>query len=631
LTHFTDSDFNDEKPTIGFDLSSGAHILNYSLTFSDDATGGTGLDLFETTDLNILGKDYYWLTAGNTSATNQQFDFLDSANTVVVTEGSNATSVVIAGKTYDISIVYIDTTDVILSVDGVQTNKLDEGDTYKVAEDTYVAVKSNLYSEKEAGVSKAEISIGSGKLTMKNGEDIELNTEDVDGVKAYITMSGNNLQKIVIEWNLDDDAWIAPGTDLTMPGLEAVKLSMTDFYVPNKEVTELENDGDDKMMLNTVVEDGDIDLNLLYLNSTKTGIDGIGKDSDEKLVTSENLNMVLNESTDRWFVASAKTTQDAESYVFELTDITDETPSKNTTTIKNIANDKEYTLDIGETETLGIVSLTLTAANDDKGIANFTISGTGATFNTLYTAAGMKIQLPYNSSATADGVLNVTTDPTSWDMNFTAEDKDGNINSGKSFTATVGITSDHEAQVSDVSTTEYETSDGSDEYQGYVTSDLATKTLRKDADQDTLEIDYAGDESYANVYVAAPQAVAISVGGTTGGLGDVLVPDTEAIPNNNLIVIGGSAVNRVSAQLLGLTYPAYGAAFTEKTGVGADEAILKLTTNPSYSTKVALLVAGWEGKDTKAATKALYSKSVALAGKSEVVLKTVTEASTALK
>jgi hypothetical protein len=316
--------------------------------------------------------------------------------------------------------------------------------------------------------------------------------------------------------------------------------------------------------------------------------------------------------------------------VFELTGISDETASKNTTTIKDVANDKEYKLSLGDAATsIGILNLQLTAASDDLGTATFAITGTGSNFNKLYTANGMKIQLPVNSVSAGDGNINLSVNPTTFVENFTEADKDGNINSGKSLTATVGITSDQKVQVNSVSTTQYETSDGSKLYQGYLTSDLATKTLRNDQDQDTLDIEYHGDQSYANVYVAAPQAIASSSG--SSAVFDIAVPDTDAIPNANLIVIGGSAVNKVAAQLLGLTFPAYGADFTAKTGVGADQAILKLTTNPSYSTKVALLVAGWEGKDTKAASKALISKSVALSGVSEAVLTTVTEATTALK
>ena len=631
LTHFQDSEFNDDEPIIAFDLASGAHIFNYTLTFTENAEGGAGLDLFETTDLTMLGRTYYWLTATNTTALGQEFTLLDSANTAIIAEG-NATTVIVAGKSYGISIVYIDTTDVILKVNGVQTNKLSEGDTFKVAEDTYIAVKNNLYNEKESGISNVEISIGSGKIVLKNGEEVELNTEDVDGLKAYISMSGNNLQKIVLEWNLDDDAWIAPGTDLVLSGLETVKLSMLGFNVAKKEMTSISNDGDDKLTLNTFVKDGDVSLNLLYLNSSNSGFAGIGKDSDEKLVTSTINSIVLNKSIQKYFVASAATTREAESYVLELRDIDDSDPVKNTTTIRNLASGNDITIDIGETETLDLVNLKLEAANERTGVVNFSISGTGYTFNKLYTKEGLKIQLPIDSVVTGDGYINITgaqgnlTDatyePATFVMNFTEENKDGNINTGSSFTSTLGSSSEG-AQVNSVSVDDFETEDGSDNYVGYVSSDLATKTLIKTGgDQDTLDIEYHGTEAYADVYVSAPGAVA-----TTGGSSafDVMMSDAGAIPDAELIVIGGSCVNKVSAQLLGLTYPACGSAFTEKTLVGKDQAILRLMSNPSYSTKSALLVAGWEAKDTRAAAKALYVNSAAYSGKTEVVLNTVTE------
>ena len=66
----------------------------------------------------------------------------------------------------------------------------------------------------------------------------------------------------------------------------------------------------------------------------------------------------------------------------------------------------------------------------------------------------------------------------------------------------------------------------------------------------------------------------------------------------NLILVGGPAVNRLSAQFLGVTYPAYGEASGLKTG----EAVLSLKDNGD---KVALIVAGWEGTDTQRAAAVL--------------------------
>jgi len=149
------------------------------------------------------------------------------------------------GNSFDVSIDFISETEVILNVNGVATNKLSEGGTYKIDSNTYVAVKSILYSSKETGVSKAEVSIGSGKIEIENNKEVKINNEDISDItgsnsiiNGYITANGNNLDKIVLEWILDDDAWIIPGEDLVMPGFEAVKLSMGGFNIPSELLSE---------------------------------------------------------------------------------------------------------------------------------------------------------------------------------------------------------------------------------------------------------------------------------------------------------------------------------------------------------------------------------------------------------
>ena len=144
-------------------------------------------------------------------------------------------------------------------------------------------------------------------------------------------------------------------------------------------------------------------------------------------------------------------------------------------------------------------------------------------------------------------------------------------------------------------------------------------------DQGEVIIAYPDDQMESDIVMSA-EAATVSV--STAGSLNVAISDTEALalmPNANLIVLGGAAVNKVSANLLGVTYPSYGAAAFKDISVGKDQALLMLGKNTAFSDKVALLVAGWEAKDTKAAANALISAAAAYAGKSEVVLSTATE------
>lgn len=121
---------------------------------------------------------------------------------------------------------------------------------------------------------------------------------------------------------------------------------------------------------------------------------------------------------------------------------------------------------------------------------------------------------------------------------------------------------------------------------------------------DRVEFMIPGDQVQANVVIKG-----VSSTTTPGGSGNALatydlapsgVLDTQVTTaaDNNLILVGGPAVNKLSAQFLGVTYPAYG----EASGLKQGEAILSMKANGE---KVALIVAGWEGEDTQRAAGVL--------------------------
>jgi len=84
----------------------------------------------------------------------------------------------------------------------------------------------------------------------------------------------------------------------------------------------------------------------------------------------------------------------------------------------------------------------------------------------------------------------------------------------------------------------------------------------------------------------------------------------------NLITVGGPCVNSITADLLGVSYPSCGAA----SGIEPDTAIIELLDNGANT---ALVVAGWEGIDTRRAGIVLANYdddtiAAALAGKTSV-------------
>ena len=103
----------------------------------------------------------------------------------------------------------------------------------------------------------------------------------------------------------------------------------------------------------------------------------------------------------------------------------------------------------------------------------------------------------------------------------------------------------------------------------------------------------------------------ISTGSTTAGateLGAVTVDDSEvaSVAGKNLVVVGGSCINSVAADLLGGAL--CGANFEQKTGAGSGSFVIQ--TFSRSGGKVATLVAGYNAADTTNAAKYLTTQSV---------------------
>ena len=133
-----------------------------------------------------------------------------------------------------------------------------------------------------------------------------------------------------------------------------------------------------------------------------------------------------------------------------------------------------------------------------------------------------------------------------------------------------------------------------------------------DSDQKLATISYPDEQVAALVYGAANSAeIEASTSGGSGTvkvLGSVAVKDSEAasVSTKNLIVVGGSCVNSVAAELLGGAL--CGADFEAKTGAGAGSFLIE--TFSRSSGKVATLVAGYNAGDTANAAKAFTTQTI---------------------
>lgn len=622
LTMFDDNDYKEDTPTVGFKISSGAQIMNYTLDFNTDPLW----DDLDQTDIEIMGKNYFILS----STVNTTLNLLDAANTALVNEGET-TSLVVGDTTYEISAQVYSATQTILTINGERTNSLNVGETQKLkGTTTYVGIKNIFYVSKESGISSVEFAVGSGKLELTDGQDVQINDDSINGLTVDFTNSQEKLQKIVLTWSADDDMFVTDDSSITMPGFENIKMSFTGMTFPAEETFTVQGGSTSYVQLNDFpTKESTEDIDLLYGSSS--AFTGIGKDSDKILRTTNESSFTFTDSTDDYFIASYDDGSTAESYLVKATGFSSENSgANNRTTIQYKKDgawvDKKEDAENGDTVNLGDVSLTIGTVNYASKTVVITAGNANVNFNRLYSKEGLKVWLPWLAAANnsqiaayGPGALNLTSNlaghnSTTFHLAFYEEDKNENIGSGNNFNVTLGWNSDSEAQVSDLvgeSVSAAEVGD-SNIFRTFMYSPLATEFMWDQgsgtSDQDSIEITYHGEESYANAFITD---VGAKVGGSDGSNAiGVPLKDTEiaSASGKNIIVVGGSCVNTVAAELLGGTDRFCGAEWTTATTLGENQFLIK--TFSRTGGKVATLVAGWSAVDTQNAATALTTQDV---------------------
>ncbi len=110
---------------------------------------------------------------------------------------------------------------------------------------------------------------------------------------------------------------------------------------------------------------------------------------------------------------------------------------------------------------------------------------------------------------------------------------------------------------------------------------------------------------------------------TTSSSGGIkqLVPITSSVTKldtevgaaekaKNLVLVGGPAVNRLTAEAMGKAYPSFGSA----SGIPENAAWISVIDDAFTNGKVAVVVAGWEADDTRLATSVLQQAATKLSG-----------------
>ena len=603
--------------------------LNYTIKFS----GGADYDNSTTTALNtdfantkvtMLGKTWTITKAEGTSSGLTKLTLLGGATSTTIDSGKTQ-SVVVNGKTYSVTPTVYDTDSTVsFTINGETLTGLSAGDEDTLSDGTNIGVTTISSSSKESVPSSVEFIIGASKLVLENGQKVNLDESDVDSTLVTINQGSKQLNSIVISMSPSEDSFIGTGQSWTDPVFGAMKvvfggldqktedivfkgstdtatITYKNFNGDNTEldlVTNMSSPGSAgaEMWLG---DDRFTGANLTVLGqSGKIGnqgnmlvADGDSAFSNNDLTNMEGLRLLVTDSDGQSRMI------DLDSVDLTKSQITFKDEVKDTKTTVDFVNGSNSNKDVGFGATVDFIvnqSINSTYDTGTGSYINFTRLNS-QTDNRMLTSlegqmglrnVGNNIELDlYNSTNDGKGLV------ANFSVYYDTSNKQVEANSPQNTGGMDAVTKDSDTQ----------TGIDSAKYGALVTYDTSSSG-RQD-----LSIAYPESKTIADVYIA-PVGAIVSGGGIATVVKDSDIGDAKS--TKDLIVVGGSAVNQIAAELLKVTYPTYGVdpAWTTATGVGPDMAIIKLfsATDKDFGTgNVALLVAGYEAKDTQAAAKAL--------------------------
>ena len=610
----------DDKVGDYLKFEDGTVMFEYELEFSEGLESDIDndqLEDLEDEELVILGQPFTIVNA-EIDTTNEELEllFLGGADSLIMDEGEEK-NITIGDKDYNIKVLLIsdekDSEDmkVKFNINGEDVDKMSEGDTEELSDGTIIGVRELLDNEFGEGKDLVEFFIGANKVEFKDnyGDDdfesgVEINSENIEDASVKIKgfVSGDDFKITTIKYRLNADA--EDGGNIYVPEGKGVRsfLDEPEGMLGNWDIIyegledhdfseiELDSSGDDEYKLKFENRNG-LEYNVPFLSTEGDFKYG---DEDDDLIFREDT------STTRYFI-------DEDDY-FVVTDDNDETGVTHILRYESIDDDSNKlqlndegagSLEFSYEGTEGVdaegeiivggntyqfyvgdgpdYSLAVDLTNDGKvdgseafivvkggGLLDLDeISGTTATF-TLRTLAS-EFDEP---SADEEIVFNVEDSGSELDVDLVS-----------------GVNTFNHDNNNDIES-------GMTRYGVYVEIDDDNSN-----DADNLQIEYPLQQRGAEVSVAMGETtitdtkeVCVPYDGKITPVLDTEVTDPSA---SNLILVGGPAVNRLTAQFLGLEYPTYG---NEIDGFEPGDYFAKLVENGD---NVAMLVYGYTAADTR--------------------------------
>ncbi len=668
-----------------FYVKSGLHLAEYVLEFGSspestvqDTAGaasatGTVLDDYENTKINFLGKEYTVVLARRPQSKGEdsiKLTLMGGAASGSLLE-SESTSVTVGDKSYDVALSYVDTTYAKFTVNGEQTDKLQVGDTFKLADGNEVGVSEILYQNYAGGVHSSDFFVGASKLELRDNDVTTLTsgsnvlksgTETISGSDVNIEGTDDNstftLTKIRVNMTAQDDYYVPVNGKLS----DVIKASGDDKELifsnnwdieykglTDEETHDIKLDTSTDRRYNLVFYDGDnkmAKMPFLYANSS-TNLSAAEEATEKDVILAEPLNVTKN---DYFVITGSSGTGTEKSYALQYKGADKVTATSPKIQFKSLGSGEtlEYAVDTSAsnpssavaTIKLGGYSFVVTAANN-KNNSDFDLrvdlDGDGALENygtangaiDVYDYYGMQMQFGMGLYQSANGtgdngertsVLNNTSPhqtltTRNLQINWTTPDSNDYDNQLPAMISIVpAATTTNEVTISSLTiggtSNPSKTPEGEENVgYGYTTMGGKWKYETPSGSPGMFTYSYPKVQRLPQVYVTSG-----AVTSSTGAAGDLTSVEVGVATKldsevadawaQNLIVVGGPCVNTVASELMGSP-----ASCAE--GFTPGKAVVKLFEKNG---KVAMLVAGYSGADTRLAGKVVAQQPSKLMG-----------------
>ncbi|MFT4326674.1 MAG: hypothetical protein ACMXYK_04185 [Candidatus Woesearchaeota archaeon] len=596
-------------PTLMVDLSeaNNRQLWNYTLTI--DPINVTNLGRSEA--IYMLNKRFTF--APDMTQTGNVVLFASEVTTNLVL--NEPVTVESNGQSYTIEIVGANSDDnsIILSVNGrqrtlgignnnIRTDTIDGLEVF--IEDLFITNIPTLSAS-------ANVFVGSQRVELRNGAlaDVEINNERVAGLRGNVTRNaGGELSEINIvysPYNLRNDV---SGFDRVEELLPGDSISDPLFGTFEIRFEGMNFDLRDSAKAHVALEAGRDDFTLVFEDYYGDKVEFVPFTAIRDTTNIDYTFYVEGEGFGVWAV-SEEITEDA---IFALEESFGQTETGTKLyEVVRIRHDGTTSGTYVELRDLGTGSVRSFRENDrvgdseafiddiDSDEESFTLSGAG-TVKTLFLKGG---------------IASITLDNTTLDEAIVIEDDSNYV---KTLDLRYDATNDATIRVNNTGTTADAIRHRDNDEDWYLTS-LGTFAIVDVDDRDRFDAWVVTEEDNKvifNVFVAPTGASVTSTGAAGGSVTTqtvnplsvgVAVRDTDvnlANPASNLIVVGGSCINTVAAQLMGV--PA-GTCGTDS-GLNPGEAVIELFELDNG--RVAMLVAGWEAPQTVAASRAVVSENL---------------------